>query len=76
MHVSHALYSLLVVVFFITCFTLKGKEHSCSSFTVFVRGNLSTTMFFSLLTRFLGKALAIPTKCFVLDVAEVLHPLQ
>ena len=33
---------------YIKCFTLKEKNHSCSSFDVFIHGNFSTTIFFFL----------------------------
>ena len=60
----------------------KAKKRLCNIFTVFVRGYLSTAMFIFFLSRFLncffGKALAnfLVAKCFILDVAGVLNPLQ
>ena len=57
-------------------------KYSCSVFTVFIFGNLSTQCSFSFLADFLSiscfleKALAIVTKCSALDVAGVLNPLQ
>ena len=47
-------------------------KHPCNIITVFVLGYLSTAILFF----FYGKALAIVTKCSILDVAGVLNPCQ
>ena len=62
---------------YITSFTLKEKKHSCSSFIVFVCGNLSIATFFPFLSRFLnffGGKVFIVTKCSVLGAIPCKGP--
>ena len=57
---------------YMTCFTLKEKKkHSCNIINAFVLGYLSTAILFVY-----GKALAVVTKCSIVDVAGVLNPCQ
>ena len=62
-------------------FYFERAKHSCSIFTVFVRGNLFTQCSFYFLAEFLtvsffGTALGIVTKYSILDVSGVLSPLE
>ena len=47
------------------------KKHSCNIINVFALGYLSTAILFVY-----GKALAVVTKCSIVDVAGVLNPCQ